>query len=159
MAAQLEASQIQEIFRVKNVEKRKALLAKLLGFPEFEEDDDLKSAILLDIYHEALSFAVNEGLPWHKVNAFFEIARKTLMNIAGTIIECAIKFTTKFISFINKFSICQHRVPTASSNSDFSSRHRSLLEYIFNIVVEVSCRLHLHDIISTLQASSFCFNV
>lgn len=83
MAVQLEPSQIQEIFREKFVEARKSLLAKELDFPDFEEDDDLKNAILLDIYHEALSFAAKEGLPWHQVSVFFKIIQKTLMNIAG----------------------------------------------------------------------------
>lgn len=82
MAASLEVCQIQSLFREKDGEKRKILLAKFLEFPEFDEDDDLRSGILLDVYCQCLCFVVEQGLPWIQVAIFFKIVQNLLQHIA-----------------------------------------------------------------------------
>lgn len=81
MAASLEVSQIQTLFREKDEEKRKILLGKFLKFPDFDEDDDLRSGILLDIYSQCLCFVVEQGIPWNQVAVFFELVQDLLQNI------------------------------------------------------------------------------
>ena len=40
----------ENVFRITNVKKRKKLLGKVLKFPEFNEEDDWRLGILLDIH-------------------------------------------------------------------------------------------------------------
>ena len=40
----------QNVFRITDVKKRKKLLGKVLKFPEFNEEDDWRLGILLDIH-------------------------------------------------------------------------------------------------------------
>ena len=40
----------QNAFRITDVKKRKKLLGKVLKFPEFNEEDDWRLGILLDIH-------------------------------------------------------------------------------------------------------------
>ena len=40
----------QNVFRITDVKKRKKLLGRVLKIPEFNEEDDLRPGILLDIH-------------------------------------------------------------------------------------------------------------
>lgn len=40
----------ENVFRITDVKKRKELLGKVLKFPEFNEEDDWRLGILLDIH-------------------------------------------------------------------------------------------------------------
>lgn len=111
--AVLEGAQIQDLFREKFTEKRKILLVKALNFPEYDEEDDLKSAIVLDVYYEALSFAVNQGLPWNQVAVFFQIIQKTLKNIAGKNIKQFIINHSEILQLFIYLFICRYRSNSA----------------------------------------------
>ena len=74
---------IRDVFRYENVEERKKMLARVLQFPEFNEEDDLKTAVLIDVYYELLSYLVNNGFPWREVASFFEIFQRLLNNSQG----------------------------------------------------------------------------
>ena len=63
----------QDIFRNSNIKERKKVLAKVLQFPEFNEEGDLRTATVIDVYYEMLSYLVNQGFPWRKVALFFEM--------------------------------------------------------------------------------------
>ncbi|KAK3710156.1 hypothetical protein QZH41_010555, partial [Actinostola sp. cb2023] len=139
MASQLEATQIQHLFREKFVAKRKSLLAKALNFPEFDEDDDLRSAILIDIYYDALSFAVNEGLPWNHIAVFFQIIQKTLLNIAGKSLWIINRYDS--YSFVSYFAAIGQTLPQAiqlfrrdlqDCSYFLEASLQSLVDYIFS---------------------------
>ena len=66
------ARDFQAIFRNTNVNERKKVLAKVLNFPAFNEEDDLRTATVIDMYYELLSHLVNNGFPWREVALFFE---------------------------------------------------------------------------------------
>ncbi len=86
----------QDVFRNSNVKERKILLAKVLQFPAFNEEDDLRSATLVDVYYELLSFLVNDGFPWREVVLFFEIFQGLLNESKGkqwTLIDRHIRYT------------------------------------------------------------------
>ena len=59
------------------------MLARVLQFPEFNEEDDLKTAILIDVYYEMLSYLVNNGFPWQEIASFFEIFKSLLNKTQG----------------------------------------------------------------------------
>lgn len=73
----------QEIFRACSIQQRKKILAQILNIPEFDEEDDFKTAILLDIYYDNLAFAVERGFPWNQVCAFFDLVGGLLHDISG----------------------------------------------------------------------------
>ena len=54
----------QNAFRITDVKKRKKLLGKVLKIPEFNEEDDWRLGILLDIHKEIFTLFVNSGFPW-----------------------------------------------------------------------------------------------
>ena len=74
---------LQGVFRHLNVKERKKMLARVLQFPEFNEEDDLKTAILIDVYYEMLSYLVNNGFPWQEIASFFEIFKSLLNKTQG----------------------------------------------------------------------------
>ena len=78
-----EAKDVKEVFLHSDVEKRKKMLAKLLRFPEFNAEDDLKTAILTDIYYELLSHLVKNGFPWREIASFLEIFKRLLNKTQG----------------------------------------------------------------------------
>ena len=73
----------QDVFQCLDVEERKKVLARTLNFPEFNEEDDLRMAILLDMYYEMLSYFVNSGFPWREVALFFAIFKRLLQKTQG----------------------------------------------------------------------------
>ena len=52
---------------VTDVKERKKLCGKDLKISEFNEEDDLRSWILLDIHCDMLAYFVNNGFPWREV--------------------------------------------------------------------------------------------
>ena len=74
---------LQDVFQYLDVEERKKVLARVLKFPEFNEEDDLRTAILLDVYYEMLSYFVNSGVPWREVALFFAIFKRSLQKTQG----------------------------------------------------------------------------
>ena len=73
----------QNIFRNSNIKERKKVLAKVLQFPEFNEEDDLRTAALTDVHYEMLSYLVNQGFPWREVASFFEMFQCFLNETRG----------------------------------------------------------------------------
>ena len=74
----------QNVFRnSNNIKERKKVLARVLQFPAFNEEDDLRTAILIDVYYEMLSYLVNNGFPWQEVAFFFEIFQSLLNETQG----------------------------------------------------------------------------
>ena len=73
----------REVFRNSNVKERKKALAKVLQFPVINEEDDLRTATLIDVYYELLSYLVNNGFPWRQVVSFFEIFQSLLNDTQG----------------------------------------------------------------------------
>ena len=73
----------QNVFRNSNINERKKVLAKVLQIPEFNEEDDLRTATLIDVYYEMLSYLVNHGLPWRQVASFFEMFQCLLNETQG----------------------------------------------------------------------------
>lgn len=71
------------VFRNSIIEERKKELAKVLQFPEFNEEDELRTATLIDVYYEMLSYLVNYGFPWREVASFFEMFRCLLNETQG----------------------------------------------------------------------------
>ena len=74
---------LQDVFQYPDVEERKKILARVLNFPEFNEEDDLRMAILLDMNYEMLSYLVNIGFPWREVALFFAIFKRLLQKTQG----------------------------------------------------------------------------
>ena len=77
------ARDFQAIFRNPNVNERKKVLAKVLNFPAFNEEDDLRTATIIDMYYELLSHLVNNGFPWREVALFFESFLRLLKESQG----------------------------------------------------------------------------
>ena len=73
----------QDVFRNSNIKDRKKVLAKVLQFPEFNEEDDLRTGTLIDVYYEILSYLVNHGFPWLEVSSFFEMFQCLLNETQG----------------------------------------------------------------------------
>ena len=73
----------QNVFRNSNINESKKVLAKVLQIPEFNEEDDLRTATLIDVYYEMLSYLVNHGLPWRQVASFFEMFQCLLNETQG----------------------------------------------------------------------------
>lgn len=73
----------QNVFRHSNIKERKKVLAKVLQFSELNEDDDLRTAALIDVYYEVLSYLVNNGFPWREVASFFEMFQSLLNETQG----------------------------------------------------------------------------
>ena len=73
----------QDVFRISNIKERKKVLAKVLKFPEFNEEDDLGTATLIDVYYEMLAYLVNLGFPWREVSSFFEMFQCLLNETQG----------------------------------------------------------------------------
>ena len=73
----------QDIFRHSNVVERKRILARLLNYPHFNEEDDLRTAILLDVHYEMLSHLVNDGFLWRQIVSFFPIFERMLSEVKG----------------------------------------------------------------------------
>lgn len=81
MASQVK--DFQDVFRNSNIKEREKVLAKVLKFPEFNEEDDLRTATLIDVYYEMLSYLVNNGFPWREVASFFEMFQCLLSETQG----------------------------------------------------------------------------
>ena len=65
----------QSVFRVTDVKKRKKLLGRVLKIPEFNEEDDLRPGILLDIHWDILNLFVNSGFPWRGLTLLWEVSQ------------------------------------------------------------------------------------
>ena len=77
---------LQTIFCNENADRRKLLLADILNLGHFDEDDDFRTAILLDIYHDNLLFAVKHGFPWGQVCSYFKLIERLLSNVKGKVL-------------------------------------------------------------------------
>ena len=73
----------QNVFQNSDIKERKNLLAKVLHFPEFNEEDDLRPAILVEVYYDMLAYLVNNGLPWREVSSLWEIFQNLLNEAQG----------------------------------------------------------------------------
>ena len=73
----------QDVFRYSNVVERKRILARLLNCPHFNEEDDLRTAILVDVHYEMLSHLVNNGFLWREIASFFPIFERMLNKVKG----------------------------------------------------------------------------
>ncbi|EDO37705.1 predicted protein [Nematostella vectensis] len=101
MAPSLDIDDVKELFCEESESKKKKRLAFLLGFDEFEEDDDLRSASLLDIYYCGLSFAVDEGFPWKNVCFVFETIKVLLEAVKDNSLPEAIKYFQDYLQRSN----------------------------------------------------------
>ena len=90
----------QDIFRNSNIKERKKVLAKVLQFPELNEEDDLRTAALTDVHYEMLSYLVNQGFPWREVASCFEMFQCLLNETRGKWYIATIT-TTIFIFWLN----------------------------------------------------------
>ena len=79
----LKTEDAQKIFRTPKIQQRKEILAKTLNVLNFDEEDDFKTSILLDIYYENIAFAVEQGFPWSQVCVFFDLFKKLLFESSG----------------------------------------------------------------------------
>lgn len=98
-----EAKDVKEVFLHLDVEKRKKTLAKLLQFPEFNAEDDLKTAVLIDIYYELLSHLVENGFPWREIASFLEIFKSLLNKTQGTSVVEAISLFKEEVSCSSQY--------------------------------------------------------
>lgn len=73
----------QDVFRHSNIKERKKVLAEVLLLPKFNEEDDLRTATLIDVYYEMLAYLVNNGFPWREVASFFEMFQSLLNETQG----------------------------------------------------------------------------
>ena len=76
----------QDAFCVTDVKERKKLLGKVLQIPEFNEEDDLRSGILLDIHYDTLAYFVNNGFPWREVAQLWEVFQNLLNEVRGELL-------------------------------------------------------------------------
>lgn len=83
MASKITSENLRGVFRHENTRKRKLLLARILDLREFDEDDDFRTSILLDVYYENLLFAVEHGFPWSQVCSFFNLTKELLEKTEG----------------------------------------------------------------------------
>ena len=74
------------VFCVTDVKERKKLLGKVLKIPEFNEEDDLRSGILLDIHYDTLAYFVNNGFPWREVAQLWEVFQNLLNEVRGELL-------------------------------------------------------------------------
>ncbi|XP_073232525.1 uncharacterized protein C8orf74-like [Porites lutea] len=98
-----EAKDVKEVFLHLDVEKRKKMLAKLLHFPEFNAEDDLKTAVLIDSYYELLSHLVENGFPWREIASFLEIFKSLLNKTQGTSVVEAISLFKEEVSCSSRY--------------------------------------------------------
>ena len=71
------------VFCVTDVKERKKLLGKVLKIPEFNEEDDLRSGILLDIHYDMLAYFVNNGFPWRKETLLKKVFQNVVNEVQG----------------------------------------------------------------------------
>ena len=76
----------QDAFCVTDVKERKKLLGKVLQILEFNEEDDLRSGILLDIHYDTLAYFVNNGFPWREVAQLWEVFQNLLNEVQGELL-------------------------------------------------------------------------
>ncbi|XP_068681296.1 uncharacterized protein C8orf74-like [Montipora foliosa] len=95
---------LQDVFRNSDVTERKKMLARLLKFPDFDEEDDLKTAILLDVYYEMLCYSINRGFLWPEVSSFFEVFKRLLSKAEGkSVVEAVLMFKDELSCNKNHF--------------------------------------------------------
>ena len=76
----------QDAFCVTDVKERKKLLGKVLKIPEFNEEDDLRSGIGLDVHYDKLAYFVNSGFPWRGVTQLREVFQNLLNEVQGELL-------------------------------------------------------------------------
>lgn len=57
------------------------MLGKVLQIPEFNEEDDLRSGIGLDVHYDKLAYFVNSGFPWRGVTQLREVFQNLLNEV------------------------------------------------------------------------------
>ena len=79
----LKTEEAQRVFQARSAQQRKQILANILNITEVDEEDDFKTAILLDIYYDNLAFAVEQGFPWSQVCGFFHLVKDLMHSCTG----------------------------------------------------------------------------
>ena len=80
----LSVDQIQCFAALKSCKERRGLLASYSDLVHLDEDEDLRSACLLDFIYENVNFAVSSGFSWKECVAFNTLMQDLLKETVGT---------------------------------------------------------------------------
>ena len=81
--ALLSVEVVEKLYLCENEEKRRNLLAKILDYPTFDEEEDMGASILLDYHLESLNYACEKGFTWQQGLALFEMMKGLRENALG----------------------------------------------------------------------------
>lgn len=92
-----EANHIARLPKYKGQE----YLARKLQLGPIDDDENLKSALLVDYYYDVLQFSVNRGLRWKEVVACLNFASEFLHSAVGSTLPEAVRvlhrYSTKYV--------------------------------------------------------------
>lgn len=87
--ASLSEDNIKSLYRCQNKTERRKVLASILNCTSCDNDeDDMKTSILLDYHTESVNFASDSGFSWQQGLAVFELMKELLTSTLGKYTSC-----------------------------------------------------------------------
>ncbi|XP_077976532.1 uncharacterized protein C8orf74 homolog [Styela clava] len=86
----ISPSEVKHIARLPKY-KGQEYLARKLQLSPIDEEDDLKSALLVDYYYDVLQYAVNRGMAWKDVVSCLNFASDILDATQGQVLVTAVR--------------------------------------------------------------------
>ena len=104
----------QDAFCVTDVKERKKLLGKVLQILEFNEEDDLRSGIGLDVHYDKLAYFENSGFPWREVTQLWEVFQNVLNELQGELMlsagnMCYLIMDSSLVKVVNTMTLATYQ--------------------------------------------------
>ena len=127
------------------------MLGKVLQISEFNEEDDLRSGILLDIHYDTLAYFVNNGFPWREVAQLWEVFQNLLNEVRGELllsirrsmsvlpagIMCFLTMDSSLVKVVNTITLATYQ-PFFLIVIDFVLNYPKLSKFI-HCLVSLTC--------------------
>lgn len=156
--ASLSSEDVKSLYHCENNQQRRDLLIKILDYPTSDdEEEDMRSSILLDFYLESLNYASEQGFSWQQGLGLFELMKDLREKALGlSLFQATQLFKTMFKTH---GAVFQPNRVTAVVDFVFSLffNHFHLYQFVFQHERETdatSCHLTLESPSQNLLALS-----
>ena len=131
--ASLSEENIRCLYRCEDKTKQRQVLAKILDYSTCDNDEDnMKTSVLLDFYLESIHFATERGFSWQQGLAVFELMKELFNSTTElTLLQATEHFKTILQAYASTFT---------------SQRLTSVVDFVFSFFFN---HFHLFKFVST----------
>ncbi|XP_028407025.1 uncharacterized protein C8orf74 homolog [Dendronephthya gigantea] len=144
--ASLSEENIKSLYRCRNKIERRKVLATILNCTSCDDDeDDMKTSILLDYYTESVNFASEGGYSWQQGLAVFELMKELLdSTLDQPLLQATLQFKTILQNYTTVFT-AQRLTGVVDFVFSYFFNHFHLYKFVFTNERDIDkSTAHLH---------------